>query len=256
MALYLARQGFNIVLIAKTLPELNRVAKEIQDTTQKSNRPVKTRVIVQDFTKEFQAEVFEKLYDQKLADIDISILINNVGIGEPGSFLEANEEDLHDQVTANTYPIVLLTQQCIKSFRARYEDRRMRSLLINVSDMCALAPCPYNATFAGTKLFAEFIAQGLQHELHKYAVDICAWRVGEIQQNPNVPPKSMLEATPEQYVSAAFTKCTSGVHYGYLPHEVMGLIIENLKDIVPIEIPMKFFANQFRQKARNAKKSK
>jgi hypothetical protein len=59
----------------------------------------------------------------------------------------------------------------------------------------------------------------------------------------------MMVATPEQYVAAAFSKCTSGVHYGYLPHEIMGLIIENLKDIVPTDVPMKVAANRFRAKA-------
>jgi 17beta-estradiol 17-dehydrogenase / very-long-chain 3-oxoacyl-CoA reductase len=179
-ALHLAREGFNIVLIAKTLPKLNQVAKEIQEMTQKLNKPVKTRVIVQDFSKDFNAEAFEKLYNEKLSDIDISILINNLGIGQPGSFLEAKEEDLHDVVTVNTYAVVLLTQQVIKSFRKRYEQRKQRSLMVNTSDMAAIVPSPYHATYAGTKIFGDFVAQGLQHELYKYGVDICAWRAGEI----------------------------------------------------------------------------
>ena len=29
-------------------------------------------------------------------------------------------------------------------------------------------------------------------------------------------------ATPTEYVAAAFSKCTSGVHYGVLPHEIVG----------------------------------
>lgn len=66
----------------------------------------------------------------------------------------------------------------------------------------------------------------------------------------------MLVATPEQYVAAAFSKCTSGAHYGFLPHEIMGLFIENLKDIVPADTLMKLAATQFRSKALQAKKGK
>lgn len=109
-ALHLAREGFNIVLIARTLPKLNEVAKEIQEVTQKLGKPVKTRVVAQDFSKEFSAESFEKLYSAKLSDIDVSILFNGLSIGQPGTFLDTKEEDLHDVVTVNTYAVVLLTQ--------------------------------------------------------------------------------------------------------------------------------------------------
>ena len=77
----------------------------------------------------------------------------------------------------------------------------------------------------------------------------------DVTQGPN-DPATLMKATPEQYVTAAFSKCTSGVHYAYLPHEIVGLLIENLKDIVPIDIPMKFFANMYRQKALEVKKGK
>ena len=89
--------------------------------TQKLGKPVKTRVVAHDFSKDFNAAAFEKLFNENLSDIDISILINNVGVGKPGAFLEQTEEEIHETVTVNTYSVVLLTQQVIKSFRKRYE---------------------------------------------------------------------------------------------------------------------------------------
>lgn len=78
--------------------------------TRKLGKPVQTRVIVHDFAKDFKAEDFEKLWNDNLRDIDISILINNLGVGKAGSFLEQKEEEIHETVTVNTYSIVLLTQ--------------------------------------------------------------------------------------------------------------------------------------------------
>ena len=49
--------------------------------TRKLGKPVQTRVIVHDFAKDFKAEHFEKMYNDNLRDIDISILINNLGVG-------------------------------------------------------------------------------------------------------------------------------------------------------------------------------
>lgn len=40
-------------------------------------------------------------------------------------------------------------------------------------------------------------------------------------------------ATPEQYVAQAFTKCTSGVHHGWTNHEIAGLMVDQIQDIIP-----------------------
>ena len=56
--------------------------------------------------------------------------------------------------------------------------------------------------------------------------------MGDIAKGPK-EETSLMKPSPEMYVEAAMSKCTSGVHYGYLSHEVIGLILENLLDIVP-----------------------
>ena len=67
-------------------------------------------MIVHDLVKESTPEAFEKLYKEKLASLDISVLIHNASTGSnPGSFLEAGEDSIHETMTLNTYPTVLLT---------------------------------------------------------------------------------------------------------------------------------------------------
>ena len=111
--------------------------------------------------------------------------------------------------------------------------------------MTSIVPTPYAATYSATKIFSDFIALGLQHELCKYNVDVCTWRAFNIKRKPE-DPVDFMTCSPEEYVEAALSKCTSGVHYGFWKHELMGLIIENLKDIVPIDIPMKYFASTYK----------
>ena len=102
--------------------------------------------------------------------------------------------------------------------------------------MSSIVPTPFAAVFSSTKQFGDLMALGLQYELSRYRVDICAWRMGEIARDPKEQP-SLMKPTPEKYVEAAMGKCRSGVHYGYLPHEIVGIFLENLLDIVPFEIP-------------------
>ena len=49
-------------------------------------------MLVHDFVKENKPDNFEKLYTEKLRDIDISILVHNASTGKPGSFLETSED--------------------------------------------------------------------------------------------------------------------------------------------------------------------
>ena len=56
-----------------------------------------------------RAETYEKIYEEKLSDIDISVLINNAGYAHVGEFATISDSDVHNQLTCNTYPIVLLT---------------------------------------------------------------------------------------------------------------------------------------------------
>lgn len=114
-AFHLARLGFNIVLISTSLEQLNKVALELQEI-KVDGVPTKTRVIVNDFSKDFSAAVFEKMYKEKLSDIDISILSNNVGMAGLNHFDKMTDQEVHNMVSVNCYPVVLLTKQIIKSF--------------------------------------------------------------------------------------------------------------------------------------------
>jgi len=79
-AIHLAREGFNIVLISRTLTKLQDVAKEVEEEALKANKQIKTRVIQLDFTKTYDANHFKKVYEESLQELDLSVLVNNVGL--------------------------------------------------------------------------------------------------------------------------------------------------------------------------------
>lgn len=60
-AQYLARQGFNIVLISRTQAKLDAVSKEIEEET-----GVKTKTVQFNFTEKYSAEDYAALYDDHL----------------------------------------------------------------------------------------------------------------------------------------------------------------------------------------------
>lgn len=105
LALELAQRGFNIVLISRNSEKLSLVVKEIQEKYKRD-----TRMIVFDFGKDCSIQGYESIA-KKLEGLDVSILVNNVGVSNmPEFFQNIKPEDVHQEVIINTYPIVLLTK--------------------------------------------------------------------------------------------------------------------------------------------------
>ena len=150
-----AKQGFNIVLVARNLQKLNKVATELRQL----NSNIKTQIVVADFSNSADLNLFDSIVEQ-IKDLDISILINNVGVYPIYRFGEMSEQDVKDTVIVNTLPQVMLTHKLIK----RLSSRKNRSAIINVSSMMANTPMPYFPIYCATKVFNDYFSRSLAGE--------------------------------------------------------------------------------------------
>lgn len=132
------------------------------------------------------------------------------------------------------YGAVLLTREVIQSFKTRYEQSGKKSAITFTSAMAAIVPVPVIGMYSASKIFTDFLAWGLDYELAKFGVDVSAWRAMGVSTNIlDSPETNVMIASPEIYVEQAFGKMTSGVHAGYFPHEIVGLIWTNINDVMP-----------------------
>ena len=107
--------------------------------------------------------------------------------------------------------------------------------------MAAIAPVPGVCSYASSKIFTDFLAWGMQYELGKYC-DVSAWRAAGVSTKIiGSPETNIMVASPETYVNQAMGKMTSGVHSGYIMHEIIHLIWTNLNDLLPIFFCQTFF---------------
>ena len=135
-------------------------------------------------------------------------------------------------MSCNMYASVLLTREICESFKERYEKTGKRSLITFTSALASVAPTPGVSAYAASKVFNDYVAWGLGVELTRYKVDVCAWRAAGVATNIiGNPDTNFMVPTAETYVKQAFSKCTSGVHGGYIGHEMVELIWTNLNDI-------------------------
>lgn len=238
------------MLISRTLSKLEAVAKEVEGEAKTVGKNIKTKVVQLDFTKTYDAATFRRIYEQDLKSLDISVLINNVGMsgGIFVPFFDMDEQGVHNETTCNLYANVLLTHQVVKTLKRRYEEGGKRSAIFFTSAMAAVTPCAGMACYSATKIATDFLAWGLQYELARYNIDVSANRAAGVSTKSLGNPETSIDmASPEQCVEQCFKKMTSGVHSGYWFHEIIMLVWTNLNDILPIYCAQTFFYTMFKR---------
>uniref|UniRef100_A0A672GYJ1 Hydroxysteroid (17-beta) dehydrogenase 3 n=1 Tax=Salarias fasciatus TaxID=181472 RepID=A0A672GYJ1_SALFA len=152
-AFALAERGMNVVIMSRTRERLDLVAKEIGEATDQT-----VKVITTDFINE---NVFSEIEDQ-LKDLDIGILVNNVGV-LPGVVFEQTQESRGSCITLQFVLLSFPFFQMCKIILPGME-KRGKGLIVNISSGIATVPFPYYSLYAASKIFVERVSQGLQAE--------------------------------------------------------------------------------------------
>jgi len=161
----LARKGINICMIARNPEKL-----KVLDAEVKSKYDIKTRTIIADFRQSTQPGFFDNIVNH-LKDLDVGILVNNVGVLENYPFENHTDTKAAEQVIVNTLPQTMFTKVLIPFLK----NREHRSAIINMASAAALAPKPGMAIYAATKAFNDFLSRALSVEF-KDQIDVISVR--------------------------------------------------------------------------------
>ena len=112
-----------------------------------------------DFSQSDQ-DGFFSMISRQLEGLDISILVNNVGISNIGLFHEITEKRLKDEINVNILPMTLLSH-CLIPIMIRRESR---SAIINLSSVAGEQPLPYISVYSATKAYNDFLSQAIGME--------------------------------------------------------------------------------------------
>lgn len=158
----LALGGANLVLTARRQDRLESLARELT-----SKHGVKTEIIAADLAQATAPEKIIKFTQGK--GLEIGLLVNNAGFGQYGEFHEVEPERLLEMVQVNCSAVVHLTRLYLPGMVAR----RSGDVLI-VASTASFQAVPYISTYAATKAFDLFLAEGLAEEMKPYGVRVCA----------------------------------------------------------------------------------
>ncbi|KAL4508336.1 hypothetical protein ABPG72_003640 [Tetrahymena utriculariae] len=158
----LSKRGFNVVLVVrnqeKTLP--------IVDDLKKKFPSVSYKIVVADFTNSLRDDAFFNNIVEKVKNLDVSILVNNVGID-----LAAGEKYYHklpvkkviENIVVNTVPQALITRALITQLL----NRSQRSAIIDICSFAGVTTIPMTEVYSATKAFNLHLSRSLNQEYRK-----------------------------------------------------------------------------------------
>jgi uncharacterized protein len=148
----LARRGYDLILVARDHDKLSALARVLRLETGRT-----IRVMAADLTEPYDLACVEELLR---SDQEITMLVNNAGIGSTQPLLKSEADRMEAIVDLNVTALMRLTYAVVPAFTARGSGT-----IINISSIAAVAPEILNGVYGGTKAFVLAFSQSLQHEL-------------------------------------------------------------------------------------------
>jgi uncharacterized protein len=150
----LAVDGYGLILVARRIDALDRLAEKIRSET---GVPVET--IRADLTRDEDVAGVSA----RLASADrLALLVNNAGFGSRGLFFESDPRQQDDMHRLH----VLATERLTRATLPGMVARRAGSI-INVASVAAFLQAPGNVSYCATKAWMVSFTQGLFLELKR-----------------------------------------------------------------------------------------
>ncbi|XP_066514950.1 hydroxysteroid (20-beta) dehydrogenase 2 [Hoplias malabaricus] len=161
-ALELAKRGLDIVLISRSEKKLSNVANEIE-----SQYGRKTRIIQVDFT---EGPSIYPAIAQQLADLEVGILVNNVGMNYASMFMHFldipdPEQKITEVINCNILSVTQMSRLILPQM-----IKRGKGLIINMSSEAASQPQPMLAVYSATKIFVTYFSRCLHAEYSSHGI--------------------------------------------------------------------------------------
>lgn len=166
-----ARDGYDIVLVARNGNRLEDIKKEIEE---KYN--VNAMVVAVDLCSEDGAQ---KVYDAtQQAGLNVDVLVNNAGFGDFGKFYKS---DINKQIRMVDLNCTALMHLCHLYIPDMIKNRKGN--ILNVDSIAAFQAGPLMSVYYATKAFVLSFSQALTRELKGTGVKVTALCPGPIRTN-------------------------------------------------------------------------
>ena len=161
IAIALAKEGVNLILVARTQSEIDTVAQEAQTLG------VKAIAITADVAN---MESVNTAIEKALAEFKtIDILINNAGIAAFGKFLDLEPTEWERIIQVNLMGIYYVTRAILPNM-----IERQTGDIINISSTAGLAGNALTSAYSASKFAVLGLTDSLMQEMRKHNIRVTA----------------------------------------------------------------------------------
>jgi uncharacterized protein len=153
LALLFARDGYDLVLIARDPDKLARLAERLE-----RDQPISVRILAKDLAQPgAPAQIHAEL---AAASVRVDVLVNNAGLGLGGRFAEVGIEGELAMMQLNMIALTHLTKLYLDEMLARGEGK-----ILNVASITGFFPGPFWGVYSATKAYVLSFSEALANEL-------------------------------------------------------------------------------------------
>lgn len=218
-AIELAKRGFSICLLGRSLEKLDALEKEVKE----ANSFINVKVIVTDYKQCLSPAFFDNIVEE-LRDIDVSILINNASVDFFDYFTESTNQKLQELFCVNMISVVMLTH----IVAPKMLERKLNSAIINMSSCEAIFPSAFSSIYSASKAFVDAFSSQLGREVEG-KIDVLALR--PYWMRIDLPPimKKVFAVSADSCVRSCLDQLSKGTtSYGHPKHAAIGIFREIL----------------------------
>ena len=162
LARLFARDGHEVVLVARSAPELQALAAELV-----AAYGARCRVIPCDLLDPAAPAALKARLDQE--GVQIGTLVNNAGFGDTGAFHTLDRQRQLGQIQLNIAALTDLTHLFLPGMVARKQGR-----ILNIASTAGFQPGPYMAVYYASKAYVISFSEAISHELRGTGVTVTA----------------------------------------------------------------------------------
>lgn len=172
MALCLAHRNYNLLLVARSQPLLEELARDLS-----SRYGVQVRVLVKDLAVAGAAREITDWVDQN--QYPVTVLINNAGYGLWGNFDQISWEQQEEMLRVNVLFVLELTHRMIPRLAAR----EGKKYILNVGSMAGFMALPTLDLYSASKSLINNFTRGLSWELAGSGISVSLLAPGAVRTN-------------------------------------------------------------------------
>ncbi|MDZ4791008.1 MAG: SDR family oxidoreductase [Hyphomicrobiales bacterium] len=153
LALRFAREGHDIMAVARSAATLQAASQRIRDLTGQA-----VHAVAADISSQSGLDIVDEALSQKNAYV--FILVNNAGVGYGGEFASQAPEEMRRLIDLNMYALTELTRRYLPGMRSARHGG-----VLNLGSLGGFYPGPYQAIYYASKAYVRSLTNALAWEV-------------------------------------------------------------------------------------------